>query len=235
MQDIKILIVEDEILIAEDIKETLHSLGFKSVSMAHNIADALTMIRELELHVVLLDVRLENEREGILIGEQLSHEDKVQFIYVTAHSDVEIVKEILRTNPAGYITKPVKKSDLYACIILAVSKFEAAQQETTTIAIKDGYETVLLPLNTIRYVEAEGNYLNIYCDAKKYVIRQSLETFLKDVNNAIFFRIHRSFIVNIQKVVRFSKKEIILSENTILPISRTVKDEFEDYIKNRRV
>lgn len=171
MESAKILIVEDEILIAEDIKETLKSLGFKNISLAHDKSEALKLIDSFEPHVVLLDVRLENERDGILIGKQLAEQNEAQFIYVTAHSDVEMVKEIIHTRPVGYITKPVKKSDLFASISLALTKYDALRQENQTLHIKDGYDTVVIAVNSIRYIEAEGNYLNVYCDEKKYVVR----------------------------------------------------------------
>jgi two-component system, LytTR family, response regulator LytT len=228
----KILIVEDEILIAEDIKETLLGLGFKDVIMAHDLESAMFSITHDNPQVVLLDIRLENEKDGIQIGAFLAQQENTQFIYVTAHSDVEMVKEILQTKPAGYITKPVKQSDLFASVSLALGKFEAATRENPTFTIKDGYESIIIPLKSIRFIEAEGNYLNVYCDDKKHVIRQSLENFLKETNSSIFFRIHRSFAVNIQKVVRYSKKEIVLSDHTTLPISRNIKDDFELFMTN---
>jgi len=235
MDSAKILIVEDEILIAEDIKGTLKSFGFSNVSMAHDLAGALKMIESFQPQVVLLDVHLENERDGILIGEQLARDNTAHFIYITAHSDVEMVKEIIRTNPVGYITKPVKRSDLFASVMLAITKYQTLRKEEQVVHIKDGYETVLIPLSSIRYIEAEGNYLNIYCEEKRYVVRQSLDAFLLELNNDVFFRIHRSFAVNIQKVIRYSKKEIVLAKDIVLPISRTIKAEFEVFMTNRKV
>lgn len=229
----KILIVEDEILIAEDIKETLNTLGFNNISLAHDIVSALEKIKNEQPHVVLLDIRLENEKDGIKIGSFLADQKQAEFIYVTAHSDVNMVKEILKTKPAGYITKPVKQSDLFASVSLALSKYEISTRENPTISIKDGYENIILRIRSIRYIEAEGNYLNVYCDEKKYVIRQSMENFLQEVNNDIFFRIHRSFAVNIQKVIRYSKKEIVMEDDTVLPISRNIKDDFELFMNKK--
>ena len=229
----KILIVEDEILIAEDIKETLSGLGFSNISLAHDIVTALEKIKNEKPHVVLLDIRLENEKDGIKIGTFLADQKQAEFIYVTAHSDVNMVKEILKTKPAGYITKPVKQSDLFASVSLALSKYEISSRENPSIAIKDGYENIIVPIKSLRYIEAEGNYLNVYCDEKKYVIRQSMENFLQEVNNDIFFRIHRSFSVNIQKVVRYSKKEIVMDDHSILPVSRSIKDDFERFMSKR--
>jgi two-component system response regulator LytT len=212
----------------------LHALGFRDVIMAHDITTAMDKIKYDAPHVVLLDIRLENDRDGIKIGTFLAEQDKTQFIYVTAHSDVEMVKEILKTKPAGYITKPVKQSDLFASVSLALSKYEMASRENPVFTIKDGYDNIIIPLKSIRYIEAEGNYLTVYCDDKKHVLRQSLENFLKETDSDLFFRIHRSFAVNIQKVVRYSKKEIVLTDNTTLPISRSIKDDFENFMTTRR-
>lgn len=226
----KLLIVEDEILIAEDIKETLTSLGFNSILMAHDKDEAFRLIEIEQPNIVLLDVRLENERDGIIIGETLSMRKDIQFIYVTAHSDVSMVKEIIRTNPAGYITKPVKKSDLFASITLALSKLESPEESDKVVSIKDGYETVLVQINDIIYIEAEGNYLTLFCNNKKYVIRQSMEQFINESNSALIFRVHRSFAINIRKVVRYSKKEITMSNGETLPISRNIKDDFHEFM-----
>lgn len=230
MTEAKILIVEDEILIAEDLKDMLNMLGFLNVEMVHDINSATSKMATFKPDVALLDVHLENETDGLLIGKHLYETRTCHFIYVTAHSDVEMVKKIIQTNPAGYITKPVKKSDLFASIILALSKNENPGAANQTIQIKDGYQNVVLPINSIRYVEAEGNYLTIFCDDKKYLVRQSMETFLEEANSNQLYRIHRSYAVNIQKVIRYSKKEIVLNDIT-LPVSRNVKDDFENFMK----
>jgi DNA-binding LytR/AlgR family response regulator len=229
----KILIVEDEILIAEDIKETLISLGFNDVLMAHDKTEAFQLIDVMHPNIVLLDVRLENERDGIDIGKKLAERKDIQFIYVTAHSDVNMVKEIIRTNPAGYITKPVKKSDLYASISLALSKLETPDEGEKMVNIKDGYDTVLVLIKDIIYIEAEGNYLTLFCQDKKHVIRLSMEQFINDADSSLLFRVHRSFAINIQQVVRYSKKEIVMTNAETIPISRNIKDDFHAFMANQ--
>jgi len=232
MTDAKILIVEDEILIAEDLKDLLNSLGFQNIAMVHDKQSALQAFETFRPQIALLDVHLENEADGIVIGQHLSENKTCQFIYVTAHSDVEMVKKIIQTNPAGYITKPVKKSDLFASVSIALGKTNANKNVVSKIQIKDGYDIVLIDAQTIRYIEAEGNYLNIFCDDKKYVVRQSLDAFLEEAKNDILYRIHRSYAVNIQKVVRYSKKEIFLKDMA-LPVSRNIKDEFDNLMKSK--
>lgn len=231
MENTKILIVEDEILIAEDLKDTLQMLGFKNIELAHDKKTAIQKLETFKPQISLLDIRLEKDTEGIEIGNYISSHKLGQFIYVTAHSDVEMVKKIIKTSPSGYITKPVKKSDLFASIGLAIEQSKHGEIESKQITIKDGYDSVMIEVDSIRYVEAEGNYLNVYCTDKKYVIRQSMESFIAELDSEMFYKIHRSFLVNVKRIVRYSKKEICLDNGTLIPVSRNVKEEFEQFMK----
>lgn len=225
MNNTRILIVEDEILIAEDLKDTLFDLGFSQVDMAHDRKSAIEMIHTVNPQIVLLDIRMEGETDGLEIGKFIAENTKQPFIYITAHSDVAMVKEIVKTRPEGYITKPVKKSDLFAAISLALQKVKV-EDRPKSISIKDGYSNVLIQLDKILFVEAEGNYLNIVCEDRRYVSRQSMESIMEEMNDERFFRIHRSYFVNTQKILKYSKKEIQIGAYK-LPVSRNIGNEFE--------
>jgi two-component system, LytTR family, response regulator LytT len=231
MKAFKILIVEDEILIAEDLKDNLVSFGCTNIEMAHNKTEAIDAIQTFNPDLVLLDVRMENEKDGIEIGEFIAKNFQKPFIYITAHSDVNMIKEIVKTKPAGYITKPVKKSDLFAAITLATEQVNP--KESNTFKIKDGYSTVIIPVASIIYIESEGNYVNIYCDKKKHVSRQSLDSVITELDPAVFFRIHRSYLINTSKIKRYSKKEVEL-DNITLPVSRNVGDDLETFISRQK-
>ena len=231
MENTKILIVEDEILIAEDLKDTLQVLGFTAVELAHDKKTAIQKLETFNPKITLLDIRLEKDTEGIEIGNYIAAHQLGQFIYVTAHSDVEMVKKIIKTNPSAYITKPVKKSDLFASISLALEQTKLIKSQSAKISIKDGYNTIKIDVEAIRFVEAEGNYLNIQCVEKKYVVRQSMDSFIKELNSDMFYKIHRSFLVNVNRIVRYSKKEIYLDNGKIIPVSRNIKEDFDLFMK----
>lgn len=231
MTPLKILIVEDEVLIAEDLKDNLHSFGYDHCEMAHTKSDAFKAIENFQPDLVLLDVRMEKEKDGLEIGDELSKNNKIPFIYITAHSDVNMIREIVKTKPAGYITKPIKKSDLFAAINLVAEKMNS--KESDTIKIKDGYSTVIISASSILYIESEGNYINIFCEDKKYVSRQSLESILSELDPTVFFRIHRSFLINTTKLKKFSKKEVVIG-NMTLPVSRNLGDELENFLQQKK-
>ena len=147
MTNFKILIVEDEILIAEDLSDLLRSFGINEIDMAHDKNSAIKKINEFNPDLILLDVRMENELTGIQIAEIINEKYKTPFIFITAHSDVEMMKSILKTVPVGYITKPFKKADLFANIALIRERLKthAAKQ----IILKDGLKNVLLDVDDV--------------------------------------------------------------------------------------
>ena len=232
MESIKILIVEDEILIAEDLKDNLLSFGLKKIEMAHDKIEAMKTIRETNPDLILLDIRMENETAGIEIGDYISKNIHKPFIYITAHSDVQMIKEILKTKPNGYITKPIKKSDLFAAINLVIS--QQKRNEDNFLRIKDGYATVLINSLSILYIESDGNYINIFCEDKKHVSRQSLDSVINDLNKDNFYRIHRSYLVNVSQIMKFSKKEVQIGKVT-LPVSRNEGDNFENFMQTKKL
>lgn len=225
MNKIKILIVDDEILIAEDLKDILFSLGFENIDLAHDKSEAIAKLKLLNPDITLLDIRMEGDLDGLEIGDYINSYNKIPFIYITAHSDVAMIKQIVKTKPSGYITKPFKKSDLFAAINLACDK-----PDKNKIIIKDGYKNVVIDSDDINYIESEGNYINIFCSSKKIVSRQPIDRFLEELDETMFFKIHRSYIVNLRKVTKFSKKELLVGTTT-LPISRNYIEAFEIRMK----
>jgi DNA-binding LytR/AlgR family response regulator len=214
---VKILIVDDEVLIAEFIKDVLMSLDFKLLSLAHTKEDAIKEINVFKPDLILLDIRMENEFDGIEIAKEINSNFKIPFIFITAHSDKEIIEKALNTIPSGYITKPIKKMDVYAAINLAIRKTEVVEEQFITF--KDGYDTVKLSFNDILYAESEGNYINIFTLQKKYAIRNSLEWFISNMPKNGFEKVQRSYVVNMKKVHRATSKSLFINDIEI-PISR---------------
>lgn len=228
MENLKILIVDDEVLIAEDLKDSLMGFGRHEIELAHSKSEAIKKLDTFKPDVALLDIRMEKEMDGLELGEYINSNQKIPFIYITAHSDMAMIKEIVKTKPAAYITKPFKKSDLFVSLNLVAA--EIKQSEKNNLCIKDGYDTVIIPFDTILYIEGEGNYINIFCVSKKVVSRQSLDNIIEQLDKDLFFRIHRSYIINLSKTNRYSKKEVEIN-GVILPVSRNIADEFEHLMK----
>lgn len=214
---VKILIVDDEVLIAEYIKDVLLSLNFKLLNLAHTKEEAFHEIKLFKPDLVLLDIRMENELDGIEIAQEINSNFKIPFIFITAHSDKEIIEKALNTMPSGYITKPIKKMDVFAAINLAIKKAEVVDEQF--LNFKDGYDTIKLSFNDILYAESDGNYINVITLQKKYAIRNSLEWFISNMPKNGFEKVQRSYVVNLKKVHKATSKSLFINDIEI-PISR---------------
>ncbi len=232
MKHLKILIVEDEVLIAEDLKDTLLEFGILEIEMAHNKIIAFKQIKEFEPDIVLLDIRMKKELDGLEVGKFLMTETTIPFIYITAHSDVAMIKDIIKTKPISYITKPFKMSDLFASITLAMNQIQQLKNVPKQIKLETGTSTQMVNIDDILYIESEGNYIYVYCTDSKYTLRQSLDSIANKLSNTHFFRIQRSYIININKIGAYSKKTVTIN-GVELPISRTLVDEFEARLNSK--
>lgn len=230
MNDFKILIIEDEVLIAEDMSDLLRSFDIQEIDMAHDKNSAFKKIEEFNPHLILLDVRMEGELTGIEIAETINLKYKIPFIFITAHSDVEMMKNILKTVPVGYITKPVKKADLFANVVLVSERLKT--KSVKQIMLKDGIKNVFLDLDDILYIESDGNYIEIHAINKKYALRQNMESIMSQLDDTQFFRVHRSYIVNLKKINSYTRKDLTIA-GVVVPISKNVIESFEKVIGNK--
>ena len=117
---IKILVVEDDPLIAEDIREILINSNYEVVAVAHHKEGALMILKDSPPDIVLLDINLDNTMDGIEIANQINNFYHIPFIYLTSYSSKAVVADAKPTRPMGYIVKPFEKGDLYAAIEIAI-------------------------------------------------------------------------------------------------------------------
>src|SRR5687767_2020373 len=100
---IKILIVEDEVLIAEYIRELLNDEGFLNIKLVHDREDAIMLMRSFCPGIILMDINIEGRDTGIVLAGQKNPESEV--IFLTAQNDLATMQKALMTNPVSYLTK----------------------------------------------------------------------------------------------------------------------------------
>jgi PAS domain S-box-containing protein len=121
MKDIKIILVEDENIQAMDLKSTLESLGYTVPYVASNAIDAVKKTVEIMPDLILMDIILKGEGDGIEAASQIKKFD-IPIIYLTAHSEDQTIERAKLTEPYGYIIKPYNRSELKHTIELAIYK-----------------------------------------------------------------------------------------------------------------
>lgn len=119
----KVLIVEDELFIAWDIKDILEGISM-NISIVRDFDSAINNINILIPDLVIIDVYLGKGKTGVELGNHLSHELNIPFIYLTSYNDAKTIQEIIQTNPFAFITKPFKKVDLLTTVQIAINYYK---------------------------------------------------------------------------------------------------------------
>src|SRR5262249_25392977 len=116
----RILVVEDEAVVALDVEDRLRRLGHEVVGTADSAASALALPAEVRPDLVLMDIALRDGADGIAAAERLRAELAVPVVFVTAFADSETLERAKRVSPHGYIVKPFDERDLRATIEIAL-------------------------------------------------------------------------------------------------------------------
>jgi DNA-binding LytR/AlgR family response regulator len=217
MKNSKILIVEDEVLIAEFIFELLTEESFNSIKIANSKEEANQIMNEFEPDIILMDINLNGSNSGIELAKQKNANAAI--IFLTGQYDNDLMTKALGTNPESYLTKPIKQNDLFAAIQLAFLK-----SQLKSVTVKDGSNTIKIKLDSILYVKSDGNYIDIHAISKKYSVRMSLEAFLNETKDSNFIRVHRSYVINKSKVTKSNSTTAFIGTEEI-PISRNLNFE----------
>lgn len=231
MSNIKILIIEDEVLIAEHIKHYLVSFGFSEIFLAHTKKIAIQVMEHVNPDLVLLDLHLQQPKDGLEIARHIDEKGDPPYIFITANADILIIQEAIHTKATSYITKPVKKTDLFAAIQIALKS--RTKSESDFLVIKESNSNLKLSYDEILYIEGNSNYINIFTKTKKVVTRQSLEWAELELPENHFMRIHRSYLVNLREVHRTNSKSVFMGDIEI-PVSRANASKMSDYLRKKK-
>lgn len=168
MDKIKILIVEDEIIVATDIEDTLVSLGYLVSGILSSGEDAIEHAQAHRPDLVLMDIMLEGDIDGITTANNIRQQFNIPVIFLTAYSNEKTIERAKIAKPYGYILKPFRETDLYTSIEIAFYKHRierklieetenalAAIIGSTEVFIEDG--TTKYDAETLRRIEAIQN------------------------------------------------------------------------------
>jgi CheY-like chemotaxis protein len=124
MTERRILIVEDEHIVAMGIKRMLKSLRYTVTGIASSGEEAISKAESTFPDVVLMDIMLKGEIDGIEAAKEIKAKFEIPIIYLTAYSESNILERAKRTEPLGYIIKPFDENDLYSSIEVALHRYE---------------------------------------------------------------------------------------------------------------
>lgn len=233
---IKVLIVEDEVLVAEEIAADMEDYGFEITEITISSEECLVSIENNAPNIILMDINIKGDKDGIETAKIIHQTYNIPIIYLTANTDSKTLKRALETNPNAFISKPYHKKDLYTAIEIACNKHNEAIIEAQNLVVndsffvKDGDYYTKLKFDEINYIEADGSYCNIYAQSKKFTLSTNLNHFQNNHKSQVFVRTHRSYIININMVEAFDKDSVIINSKSI-PISKAHQKEILNLFK----
>ncbi|MCA1761464.1 MAG: LytTR family transcriptional regulator DNA-binding domain-containing protein [Cryomorphaceae bacterium] len=247
MAKINVLVVEDESIVSKDIQHSLKKLGYNVVGSSSTGEKAIELALELKPDIVLMDIMLKGELTGIQASEQIKAKLNIPVVYLTAYADEATLEKAKVTEPYGYIIKPFKEIDIHTSIEMAIykhAKEREVQKERDLlyslvenkdskgfIFVKSNSRLVKLKTTDIYFVEALKDYVVINALNSRYTIHSTMKDIEKKLPSEEFIRVHRSFIVGINKIAAIEQPNLILeNDKKVIPIGGSYKDEL-----NRRI
>ena len=253
---VKILIIEDEPILAMELSDCLEEEGYDVVATANNGRKALDLFKRQSVDLLLCDINIKGDWDGIQTVHQLLAERPVPIIYLTALTDRQTLERAKQTYPAAYVTKPYQLHSLRTAIELAIYNFtvrptataanptatassgrdplgrEVILQINDDLFIKQSNQFIKVNLSDLLYLEADNIYTNLFTNNRKYVLRLTLSGILERINHPELVRIHRSYAVNLNKVESFNEAEVKIGSQ-LISLSRSHKDEFLGHFLHR--
>lgn len=245
----KVLIIDDEAK-ARSVLQTMLTEFFVEIThvkTSENLLNGVKAIKEFKPDIVFLDIEMP-EYSGLEILDFVSEPINFQLIFVTAYQQYAL--EALKLSAIDYLVKPVAVNELKEAVQKAknnieqhklthqFSELKKAIQSLSShkIALEIPGEIIFVSHDDILYLEADGMYTNVYlANNLKKVICKPLSYFENQLNdNHLFFRCHRSFIINLHYLDKFVKKDgdfLLMRNKKAIPISRAKKQEFLKIVK----
>lgn len=218
---LKLLIIEDDLIIAQNLKENLALMGYGDAEIAPNSDSAINTFIKEKYDLCLVDIKLNHSsKDGIETVTQMNEIEKVPVIYLTSFADDLTRERAKKTNPAAYLIKPASKAQIDVAIDMALNNFYNNKKQEFHSAgcpvlsgkgfifykINDRYEK--LYINNISAIKAERSYSILYAGNKTPVISMYLHKLMPYLEGRDIIRCHRSYAVNIHHIHSFDKNQL---------------------------
>lgn len=229
----KILIVEDEELYGARLEMLVEKLEYELIGIVDNSADALQMIGQNPPDLILMDIYIQGQYDGIELATRIQQTFDIPIIFISSLQDDLTFKRAARTNPIHFITKPFSDLQLQRSIELSVRNLANAQEENweNDIVFKDHlfikvrHKLEKIAIDSILFVEADGRYCQICTEEKKYLVRLSLLELTDMLPASSFIQVHRSYLVNASKIINIDLQDSFVQiKQHQVPLSKRYRE-----------
>lgn len=240
MPDLRVFVVEDELLHAEHTKMCIEQAGFKVAGESAIADEALISILKVKPDVVLMDISLPGKHNGITVAKELKKQSSIPVIFTTSLHDQETMQEAVEAGPVSYLVKPIQAENLKAAIMLACSGLSVSPSpldsdilQDDSLFIKSGNRLQKIMVSEILWIESAGdNYCKIVTADHQLISRHSVRQMAIILPDREFIQTHRAYLVNSAKIDSIHEKEQVIDiQGTDIPIGRTFKEELYHQLK----
>ncbi len=242
MAKAKILIVEDESIIAKDIQSSLKGLGYDVTAIVNSGDKAIKELEENRPDLVLMDIMLKGTMTGIEVAKEVKERFSLPVVFLTAYADDTTLNKAKITEPYGYIIKPYREKELHTTIEMALYKYEKDEEvkkerdlyhslienkeSKDSIFVRADYRLNKINFEDIYYVEALKDYVVINTADNSYTTHTTMKEMVRILPAKDFVRIHRSFIVNLDKIFSIKYPDLVIEgKMKVLPIGGLYRKE----------
>lgn len=234
---LKCIVIDDEPLAVELLKSYAEKTPFLELSATFNNAlSAIDLINSGEADILFLDINMP-QITGLEFSKTIPPHTRV--IFTTAYDQYAV--EGFRLNALDYLLKPINYAEFLQASNKALEWFklksgannDGGQTESSAIFVKSGYRMEKIEFENILYIENQKDYVKFHLDDEKEPISSlmSLQSLEEKLPSKTFMRVHRSFIVNLQKIKTIERNCIVFGKEYI-PVSDSYKAKFLEFINN---
>lgn len=233
-RSLRILLVEDDMIIAANIALQLSNLGYEITGIESRGEEAIMHAKENTPDILILDINLKGTLNGIDTARAIQQFRDIPIIYLTANTDEATFDSAKDTRPKAFIAKPFTKLNLQRTIELIVNDIGGSEPiEEKALAplevlddrifIRHHGKMEKLLFNDILYIEADRNYSKIVTLKCHFVLSHTLKSLQKKFPASLFVRVHRSYLVNIMKLDVFADGHLEIGRK-VIPVGKSYKE-----------
>lgn len=229
MKALNVLIIEDEVVTAQDIKETLEKAGHTITDSVRNLSAALTSLRTSPPDIALIDIHLAHSSDdGIDIAQRILAQRTMPIIYLTSYSEPSTFLRAQQTRPAAYLLKPFRHKELAIQVELAYYNYQASLTNSVDPFLSDnlylpvdhGQGYTKIRKSDVLYIEADRVYVGLHLagESKKRIFTMNLSYIAQFFTTPNFYKLSRSLVVNLDYVERIEGEQFYIKGREEHPI-----------------
>ena len=243
MTMIKCIAIDDEPLALKKLVTYIKKIPFlELVAECRSAIEAQQVVDQQQIDAIFLDINMPDLNGLDFAKSMQDHSKGPIMVFTTAYSEYAI--EGYKANAVGYLLKPYSFDEFETAAQKVKDIMEIRQQPSAEVSsdpsdnviyVKSDYRIVRIDISSIRYIEAMSEYLRISCDDKDkpVIVLLSMKKIEEHLPTSTFMRIHRSYIINLNKIREVKKNHVILEGDASLPIGDNYKDAFMNYLNSK--